>query len=476
MSHLDSKTKIVATLGPATAARQHIEALADAGVDVFRLNFSHGDHAFHGRLIREIQRISEKKKKSIAILQDLPGPKMRIGRLATDRVFLKKGTHLELTLESGFKGDEKKIPIPYPWVVKNVPIAGVIYLSDGTIKLAVRKKKKNSIICQVMIGGYVSSGKGMNIPGLHLPVMSPTRKDREHLRFGLKQGVDFVAVSFVRSKWDIERLLKMLPNSDKRPRVIAKIEKEEAVAHLDEIIGVSDGIMVARGDLGVETSLEKLPVLQKEIVSRCHRARKPVIVATQMLESMVENPFPTRAEVTDVATAIFDGADAVMLSEETSIGKYPVECVKTMNSVAFEAEKKMQCYHPEHDFTGTQMRNAIGEAACQLASTLSAKAILVLTRSGKTAELISTLRPSVSVMAFTSSPQAYRALALYWGVHPYQIRLVLDYRQRIKEAQRLAFQSKKVKQGDLCVVTAGATGGVHGVANLIQVIRVGMAD
>ena len=475
MSYLNSKTKIVATLGPATADPRMIESLVDAGVDVFRLNFSHGDHAFHGRLIREIHRIRAMKKKSIAILQDLPGPKMRIGRLATERVFLKKGTRLELTLER-ILGDEKKIPIAYRWVVKNVPRGGVIYLSDGTIKLVVREKKRHSILCQVMIGGYVSSGKGMNIPGLHLPVMSPTRKDMEHLRFGLKQGVDFVAVSFVRSKGDIERLLKMLPKSDKRPRVIAKIEKEEAVTHLDEIIEAADGVMVARGDLGVEMSLEKLPVLQKEIVSRCHQARKPVIVATQMLESMVENPFPTRAEVSDVATAIFDGADAVMLSEETSIGKYPVECVKTMNSVAFEAEKKMQCYHPEHDFAGAQMRNSVGEAACQLASTLSAKAILVLTRSGKTAELISTLRPNVPVMAFTSSPQAYRVLALYWGVHPYQIRLVLDYRQRIKEAQRLALQSKKVKRGDLCVVTAGATGGVQGAANLIQVIQIGMAD
>ncbi len=475
MPHLNSKTKIVATLGPATADPRMIKALADAGVDVFRLNFSHGDHAFHGRLIHEIHRIQAMKKKSIAILQDLPGPKMRIGRLAAERVFLKKGTHLELTLER-ISGDEKKIPIAYRWVVKNVPHGGVIYLSDGTIKLIVRKKKRHSTLCQVMIGGYVSSGKGMNIPGLHLPVMSPTRKDMEHLRFGLKQGVDFVAVSFVRSKGDIERLLKMLPKSDNRPRVIAKIEKEEAVAHLDEIIEAADGVMVARGDLGVEMPLEKLPVLQKEIVSRCHQARKPVIVATQMLESMVENPFPTRAEVTDVATAIFDGADAVMLSEETSIGKYPVECVKTMNSVAFEAEKKMQYYHPEHDFAGAQMRNSVGEAACQLASTLCAKAILVLTRSGKTAELISALRPNIPVIALTPSQRACRTLALYWGVSPSLSEPVFEYHQRLRQAQRQILRNKLLKKGDLCVVTAGTTGGVLGAANLIQVIRVGMAD
>jgi pyruvate kinase len=418
------KTKIVCTIGPSTNSEVMLRKLIRTGMDCARLNFSHGTHLEHLEIINLLRKISDDLKKDTAIMQDLPGPKFRVGKLKKDPITLLKGSQITLATNLEKSGEDTLIPLRQKDLPRFVSKGSKIYLSDGTIKLRVIKTTDSEIIAKVLVGGELFSGKGVNIPSLGKEFETFTEADREHVLFGLANKVDFVAISFVRSGEDLRTARDFIRKNSKSrhiPWMIAKIEKREALRDLDAIIENSDGVMVARGDLGVENPIEEVPLIQKRIIFKCNQKAMPVITATQMLESMVENASPTRAEVTDVANAIFDGTDAVMLSEETAVGKYPQECVRVLHKIALNTEASMARVEPRtFDFEG-DVADLASSAAINLASFVGTKFLLTPTENGRVAARLARFKPSAPIIAITSSDITARKLKLVWGTNSFLV-------------------------------------------------------
>ncbi len=463
------RTKIVCTIGPAVTEKIFPDLVA-AGLDVARLNFSHGTQAEHQARLNMIRAASEAAGATVAILQDLAGPKLRLGDIDPEPVQLVPDQLFTLTRRP-IMGNQQESSVNTPAVIEATPVGATVLLADGSLELLVVEKTADSLVCRVVVGGPLSSHKGLNLPGVALPISAFTAKDRADLDFGLQQGVDLVALSFVRSASDVVELKEIIAARGLDTPVIAKIEKPEAVEHIDEILAVADGIMVARGDLGVEMPLKQVPLVQKFLIAAANRVGKPVITATQMLASMVNNPRPTRAEVTDVANAILDGTDAVMLSEETAIGRYPVEAVRFLDGIARTTEAKFPyddwLYHHSKQVSD-DISDAISFAACELAKDLKAKAILASTASGATARLISRFRPAVPILALTPHETTKRRLCLVWGVLPFLMEGIESIDHMLQVAKMMAIERGHLTSGDKLVITAGTPLGTKGATNLIK--------
>ncbi|ACK43068.1 MULTISPECIES: pyruvate kinase [Dictyoglomus] len=463
------KTKIVCTIGPASEREEILRELIKAGMNVARLNFSHGDYNVHGERIRLIRKLSEELETPIPILQDLQGPKIRVGEIENDKVFLKDNEEIALTPKE-LVGNEKLVSVSYPHLLEDINIGDRILIDDGLIELKVIDKKEDKLICHIIHGGYISSRKGVNFPDSTLRVSPLTEKDKKDVLFGIEKKVDFIALSFVQRASDILELKEFLELHDARIPVIAKIEKREAVNNFREILEVADGIMVARGDLAIEMSNEEVPLIQKKIIRETRLAGKPVITATQMLISMVNNPTPTRAEVSDVANAILDGTDAVMLSNETATGKYPVESVQIMDKIARRVEKEF----PYDTFLQESnchknITEAITFSTCQIAKEIEASAIVTATHSGFTARHISKYRPKAPIFAITHFPEVQRRLNLSWGVTPLLTEVFYNTDEMFEKSTKILLQKNYVKRGDTIVITAGIPMGISGMTNLIKV-------
>jgi len=443
-----------------------------AEVDVFRINFSHGDRASHLEEMATIRRQAGRLGRTVAILQDLPGPKIRVGKMSNGSAELAKGSEFVLTAQK-VVGDRNRVTINNPALIRSVGKGDVIHLADGLIRLRVEENLGDSVRCVVLAGGTLSDGKGVNVPAAKLKIGYPTKNDKEHLAFGLEHDVDFVALSFVRTADDVRSVRRLLPKHG-CPMLIAKIEKREAVDNFDSILEESDGVMVARGDLGIEVASERVPVIQKGIIEKCNEAGKPVIVATQMLVSMVDNPVPTRAETSDVATAVFDGADAVMLSDETAVGRYPVEAARRLGEIAEAAESGFAKYgHVQAEQKAVSpVEDAIARAACRLAQYIRAKAIVAPTQTGSTAKRVSKYRPAQPILALCSSVRVTRQMKLPWGVVPILVKRARTTDQLFTTAESAAKSLHLVRRGDKMVMTSG-TPGVGGSTDLIKVIEVG---
>ena len=462
------KTKIVATIGPASRDPATVRKLVPH-VDVFRINFSHGDLASHLEEIRTIRREAKRARRTIGILQDLPGPKIRVGRLAGGSGDLARGSRVELT-SSVVEGDAAHIPINNPDLLGSLERGDTLHLADGVIRFRVDEAAQGSATCTVLAGGVLSSGKGGNAPGVKLKIQYPTQRDVEYLRFGLRQGVDFVAISFVRTPADVRAVRALLP--PRGPMLIAKIKKKEAVSNLDGVIREADGAMVARGDLGIEAPIETVPATQKAVIRKCNESGKPVIVATQMLVSMVNFPVPSRAEVTDVSTAVQEGTDAVMLSDETTVGKYPVESVRTLDKIARATERMFASDNHPSDAEAGETSYAIAKAACSLAEYVGARAIVAPTQAGATAKRVSMYRPSHPIVAICGDPRTARMLKIYRGVVPILMRPAKTLDRLFEQADQAAESLGLAKKGERIVVTSG-TPGMIGTTNTIKVSVVG---
>jgi pyruvate kinase len=469
------KTKMVFTIGPASDSEKILEKLVLAGMNIARLNFSHGTKDEHASSIEKIRRISSRLGFPVAILQDLPGPKVRTGILNKPEVTLKEGDEFILSTRE-LVGDEHIVSLNLPSFSKDVKMGDTIFLNDGAIGLQVLESSVTDVKCRVINGGVLSAERGVNVPGVRLNVESFTKQDMAHLCFGIEHDVDFVALSFVREAADIIGVKHFLREKNASVPLIAKIEKHEAVANIDEIIAEADGIMVARGDLGVEIPLRKVPILQKKIISKCNHLGKPVIVATQMLESMMNSLRPTRAEASDVANAILDGTDAVMLSGETAAGRFPEESALMMRQITLETELALP-YHrillEKADTIVPQTDDAISYAACQIAEQIGAKAIIAYTTSGSTAQRVAKYRPETPILAITTSDDISRKLSLYWGVYALRTGEYSSIEEVFQQGNQLAVESGLAVEGDLIVVTAGVPLGTPGTTNMLKVQRVG---
>jgi len=466
------KTKIVCTIGPASGSRSMLKKLIRQGMDVARLNFSHGAHSEHQKVIDFIREYKSPSGCKIAILQDLSGPKIRLGKLKNQAEPLHKGQVITLTTRR-VEGADGIYPINYKKLPQEISERDPALLDDGAIRLRVLSTDKHDIQCKVLSNGLISSHKGINLPRTRLSVAPLTKKDRLDLEFGLKNDVDFVALSFVRKAENIRQLKKLISKAGKHTPVIAKIEKREALDDLHRIIEEADGVMVARGDLGVEIKLERVPLAQKRIIELSNRFGKPVITATQMLESMVHNPQPTRAEVTDVANAILDGTDAVMLSGETAIGKYPERAVRMMNKIALVTEKELR---KEVEIEKRGQGNAVADAVCHavsiLQSDLKLKAIVACTISGATARMIARYRPRVPILAATPVPEVARRLSLTWGVQPVEVQQYNNAEQMVQQTLDTLVKNKWLRKGDRIAMVSGLKIGTGGGIDHISVITI----
>lgn len=461
-------TKILATLGPASSTPERIAELFRAGADVFRLNFSHGEHADHRQRYEAIRRLERDTSRPIGILMDLQGPKLRVGRFADGKVTLTQGQRFRFDLEDR-RGDVTRVTLPHPEVLSVLTPGTELLLDDGKLRLRVEASGEGFAESTVTVGGTLSDRKGVNVPGVILPVEPLTEKDRGDLRFGLDLGVDWVAQSFVQRPEDIAELRRLVAG---RAAIMVKLEKPAAIEKLEEIVEQSDAIMVARGDLGVESPPEDVPSLQKRIIAMCRQKGKPVVVATQMLESMIVSPQPTRAEASDVATAVFDGADAVMLSAESASGAYPVEAVRMMDRIVARTEQEpsyrriMDAQHPEPEETAA---DAITKAAAQVAHTIRAAAIVTYTTSGSTALRAARERPEVPILCLTSKLDTARRMAVVWGMHAVETPDIDNLAEMVEKACTIARQDDFAKPGSRIVVTAGVPFGTPGATNLIRI-------
>jgi pyruvate kinase len=466
-------TKIVCTLGPASSSPETIDRMLEAGMDVARLNFSHGDHATHARLIARVRRASGRHQKPVAILADLQGPRVRTGKLEGGRaVTLRAGQKFVLTTEP-VVGGAGRVGVSYRGLARELRRGERVLLDAGRIALRVERVRGSEVICKVLIGGELGERKGMNFPGLDLGVPALTAKDRRDLAFALEHGVNYVAASFVRRARDVEMVKRAIARAGKSTPVIAKLEKPQAIENLDEILDVVDGVMVARGDLGVEMGPEVVPVVQKQVIARARDRLLPVITATEMLESMVASARPTRAEASDVANAVLDGTDAVMLSEETAVGRYPVEAIAMMDRiirVTSASGATVAAPHPAQELT-------VGETVCaavaRAAEELKMKTIAVFTETGSTARRLSKWRPQAPIIAFSPEQETRRRISLYWGVVPRTIDRVRDIDALAAIAERRLLEEKLVAHGDVVAIVAGTPLGIAGTTNFLKLHRIG---
>jgi pyruvate kinase len=454
-----AKTKILATLGPATSGVNVIRELICNGIDGVRLNMSHSDHNFYKKLFDTIHEACLEENTPLAILADLQGPKIRIGELVKQELEIKTGETIEVTVEN-IVGDEKKISASYASLVDDASIGDEILINDGLIRLRIIEKTNNSVKCFIEEGGILSPRKGMNLPGMKLSTPSITEKDFADLEFLIEHRVDYIALSFVRSPEDVKRLKIWLKEKGKSIPVIAKIEKKEAVEFLDEIIKISDGIMIARGDLGVEFPPQDVPVLQKNIIRKCNEVGKLVITATQMLESMINSPIPTRAEASDVANAVWDGTEVVMLSGETSIGKFPVHTVRLMNDIVQKADKhglqRQTIAHPFPEDYEDNLFDSVGRSIVDISRQINADAIVVLTNKGRTAINVSKFRPDCKIIAISNSFETMNRLCLRYGVTSLYSELIDKEHIAIDTSKKLIVEAGLVKSGDMVIFMAGA--------------------
>jgi len=469
--------KIVCTLGPATSTYEKILELAQAGMNVARMNFSHGSYEDHQKRFEYVRRAEKELGTHIAILQDLQGPKIRVKKFKEGQINLESGQTFVLTVRD-VEGDQGQASVSYPTFNKDVKPNDLVLLDDGNLSLRVEKIEGPDVLCKVIYGGVLKNNKGVNLPGCVLSVESLTEKDKEDLAFGLKLGVDYVALSFVQKPEDIKEIKAIISAQGKNTPVIAKIEKPQAVALINEILELTDGVMIARGDMGVEMQVNEVPPIQKELIALCNRKGKPVITATQMLESMINNPRPTRAEATDVANAVLDGTDAVMLSAETASGQYPIEAVKNMHEIIVSIEKRRnQPWNKRdterlHDDTYTQS-TAIAEASARAAESLKATKILCLTDNGRTAKLISRFRPQAIILAASPSEAALRQLALYWGVwgvHVPQFQDNID--TAVDELIKLFKNRGFLTPNEMVILTAGLPFTAKKETNMMRIEKV----
>ncbi len=468
------KTKIICTIGPSSRSISSLESLINAGMDVARINFSHGLQSEHGDVIVRIRRVAERIGKPVAILGDLQGPKIRVGKLKNGSIELKKGGRVLLTAGKISREDDS-IPVDYANLIREISAGEEILLDEGMIQLRVEELTKNGAACRIIEGGILKERKGVNLPGIMLRLPSLTKKDRDDLDFILRQNLDYVALSFVRKAGDVRALKRILNRNGSQIRIIAKLEKPQAIENLDEILEAADGVMVARGDLGVEMSLPEVPIVQKEIINRANTKRVPVITATQMLESMTENRNPTRAEASDVANAIFDGTDAVMLSGETAVGKYPVLTVRTMVRIIEAAERNLpgQSYRRRAKGSGAiRFEDAISDAAPFIADAIDARVIVAFTQSGATAKLISKCRTTIPIMAFTPNKDTQRRMNLYWGVTPHYLPVIQKFEEIPPKVTDFLKKRKFLKKGDAIVLLMGSSSMQEGSTDLIHVFRV----
>lgn len=451
------KTKIVATLGPATSEESVLRGMIRAGMDVARFNLSHGGHEEHHSRIQLTRAAAEKEGKIIALLGDLGGPKIRLGEIAAGRLELSAGQRFVLTTRD-VPGDSEAVSVNYPGLPAELREGETILLADGTVELRAVSRTESDVVCKVISGGTISSRKGINLPSSRLKISAVTEKDRKDIAFAVGEGLDYLAVSFVRSAKDIKEARAVVETHAKQIPLIAKIEKPEAVSALDNIISVSDGVMIARGDLGVEIPFEQVPVVQKRIIMAARDAGKPVIVATQMLRSMVDSPRPTRAETTDVANAILDGTDAVMLSEETAVGSYPVEAVRAMAAIAVEAESayRERWYpKPMEPPSGRDLQNTIARAVLDASKHPGVSVIVTPSARGRTPMRISRLRPDAPILMLTENKTVASRFALIWGVIPMCVKMPLDLGEVFKIAGEEARERGLLAPGGIAVVTAG---------------------
>jgi len=466
------KTKIVCTIGPATESEKVLGELVGAGMNVMRLNFSHGDFAEHQVRVNNIRNIIKKTGKPIAILQDLAGPKIRIGEFEKGLTILKEGAKFTLTTDK-IVGNDEKVSINYPMLPKEVKVGDHILLHDGKKALLVTEIKGNDVICKVTVGGEIKSRRGVNLPDSDLSVSSITEKDRKDIAFGLKNKVDYFALSFVRRPADITELKDILAKAKSDARIIAKIETPQALKNIDEIIKLSDGIMVARGDLAVEIPAEEVPLVQKMLIQKCNQAGKPVITATQMLESMINSPVPTRAEVSDVANAILDGTDAIMLSEETTLGQFPVKAVQMMTRIAekIESDSQYRTLVTSRKYSDPIKRtsDALGNGAMEVAKESGAKVIVALTDRGFAARMISRYKPEQKILALTPNEKTRNWLALSYGCSTVVCKKFGQINEAIKEAKALTLKSKMAVKGDKIVIVFGLPLGKSGGTNSLIV-------
>ena len=468
------KTKIICTIGPASQSPEKIREMIEAGMNVCRCNFSHGSYEEQKNKMMTVVRISEEMRKPVATLIDTKGPEIRLRTFEEEKITLEEGQKFTLTTKD-IVGTKEIVSVTYENIVNDVVVGGSVLIDDGLIELRVEEITDTDLICRVVNGGPVSNKKGVNLPGANLSMPFISEQDRKDILFGIDCGFDFIALSFVRSKEDVLEVRKMLDEKRSPMKVIAKIENMQGINNLDEILEVSDGIMVARGDMGVEVPLEEVPVIQKRMIRKAVAKGKHVITATQMLESMTKNPRPTRAEAADVANAIFDGTTAIMLSGESANGKYPVEALKTMSKIAERAEKDInynKLLRKIRDDGDKDITEAISHATCTVASDLNASAIITVTISGFTAEKVARFKPSCPIICCSVNPRVLRQAALLWGVDPLLIEKKSTPEDLFKEALWVAEKAGKIKKGDKVVVTAGVPLGVSGNTNMIRVVEV----
>lgn len=470
------KAKIVCTIGPSSESLENTTKLIKAGMNVARLNFSHGDFEEHGNRIKNIKIANKELGTSVAILLDTKGPEIRLGKLKEEPIELVAGERVALTTEE-ILGDVNRVPITYSNLPNDVKVGSTILIDDGLIGLTVEEVQGTEIICRINNSGQIKSKKGVNVPGVAISLPGITEKDANDIIFGIEMGIDFIAASFVRKASDVLEIRELLERHNaSHIQIISKIENQQGVDNLDEILEVSDGLMVARGDLGVEIPAEEVPLVQKTMIEKCNRAGKPVITATQMLDSMQRNPRPTRAEASDVANAIFDGTDAIMLSGETAAGKYPVEAVTTMSRIAERAEAALEyreIFTKQANAQQTSVTEAISQAVAVSALDLNAAAIVTSTQSGFTARMVSKYRPKAPIIAVTNDEKVMRRLALIWGVKPVLGEIAETTDAMFENAVAGARSTGLISLGDTIVITAGVPVGRAGTTNLIKIHHVG---
>ena len=462
---METRVKVVVTLGPATGSREAVEALVEAGVDVFRLNFSHGDHSSHGETLRLIREVAERKGRQVAVLQDISGPKIRLGRIPGG-LELKKGDILRLAARED-PHDPYTVTCTLPEIITRARKGEAIFFADGTIRTSVVGKGEDHLELRVENPGLLTSRKGINLPHTDLDISAITPKDRADLAFGARNGVDLVAVSFVNSREDVARARRILRENGADPWLISKIETPRGVEKMEEILEESDGVMIARGDLGIEVGVERVPTIQKRLIHMANGLGRPVIVATQILLSMVNSPYPTRAEVSDIANAVLDGADALMLSDETAVGTHPLRAVETLVRSMAEAEK---IYHYYRRYEAGD-QDAIAASVAQLCKGIRPAAVISFTRSGATARNIAKYRPRVPVYAVTQSPEVLRRLALVWGVRPLAaMEGVREPELYVRRLRELVLERGLFRPGERLILTMGSIVGKSGATNMIRIL------